>query len=224
MMEKAIFYKEWIKTRRVFFISLLLAVAMAVYALLAMNRLIALKGAEHLWIVMLLKDNSFIDIVKYVPLVVGVAVAVAQMAPEMSHKRLKLTLHLPYPQMKLVGIMLSAGLLEILAVYVVQLAIITVYDLTILPHELVARVVLTALPWYFAGFAAYLFAASVCLEGRWYMRVALSLLGIGVLMMFFLQDSPEAYNGIIVGMVVFVPVLALLCFGSVIRFKEGRQD
>lgn len=223
-MEKAIVFKEWIKTRRVFCISLFLAVVMAVYAVLSMNRLISLKGVDHLWIVMLVKDNLFVGIIKYVPVAIGIAVAVAQMVPEMSHKRLKLTLHLPYPQIKLVTIMLLTGVAEIFTVFVAQLLILVVYDSIIIPVELVERMVLTVLPWYFAGFTAYLFVASVCLEGTWAMRIVLSLLGIGVLMMFYLQDSPEAYNGVILLMIFFMIVPALLSYGSVIRFKEGRQD
>ena len=223
-MEKAIVFKEWIKTRRVFCISLFLAVVMAVYAVLSMNRLISLKGVDHLWIVMLVKDNLFVGIIKYVPVAIGIAVAVAQMVPEMSHKRLKLTLHLPYPQIKLVTIMLLTGVAEILTVFVAQLLILVVYDSIIIPVELVERMVLTVLPWYFAGFTAYLFVASVCLEGTWAMRIVLSLLGIGVLMMFYLQDSPEAYNGVILLMIFFMIVPAMLSYGSVIRFKEGRQD
>ena len=80
-MQKALIFKEWVKTRMVFFISLALAVCVALYAVLMMKRLVELKGMDHLWLIMLLKDNTFIDIIKYVPLVVGVAVAVAQMAP-----------------------------------------------------------------------------------------------------------------------------------------------
>ena len=56
------------------------------------------------------------------------------------------------------------------------------------------------------------------------MRVLLALIGTGVLMMFFLQQAPEAYNGILLLMVVFIGVLVFLSLGSVIRFKEGRQN
>lgn len=111
-----------------------------------MNRLIELKGIEHLWLIMLLKDNSFVDVIKYTPLAIGIAVGVAQMMPEMSQKRLKLTLHLPYPQIRLVGLMLATGLLELLAIFAAQALMIAVYDSGILPPELVERVVLTTLP------------------------------------------------------------------------------
>lgn len=223
-MERAIIFKEWVKTRMVFFISLGLAVCIALYTVAMMNRLIELKGVEHLWLIMLLKDNTFIDMIKYVPLLVGLAIGVAQMAPEMTQKRLKLTLHLPYPQRRLVGLMLLAGLAELLVVYLLQAMIIMVYDFRILPVELVGRVMLTTLPWYFAGFTAYLFVTAVCLEGTWRRRIILSLLGIAVLMMYFLQPALEAYNGMILLIVITVVLLAVLSFGSIIRFKEGRQD
>lgn len=223
-MEKALIFKEWVKTRMVFFISLALAICVALYAVLMMKRLIELKGVDHLWLILLLKDNTFIDIIKYVPLVVGLALGVAQMAPEMAQKRLKLTLHLPYPQGRLISLMLLTGLVELLVIFVVQALIIAVFDAGILPVELVKRVMLTTLPWYFAGFTAYLFVTAICLEGTWRRRIVLSLLGIAVLMIYFLQPALEAYNGMMPIVIVSTLLLTVLSFGSVIRFKEGRQD
>ena len=132
-MGNAIFYKEWAKTRKIFFCSLILSMAVAAFAVLMMNRLITLKGVEHLWIIMLLKDNMFVDIIKYVPLVIGMALGAAQMVPEMQHRRLKLTLHLPYPQNRMVTAMLSIGLGELALIFAVQLAVLAAYDFTILP-------------------------------------------------------------------------------------------
>lgn len=223
-MEKAIIFKEWIKTRMVFFISLVLALATAGYAMLMVNRLIELKGVEHLWLIMLLKDNTFIDIIKYVPVAVGIAVGVAQMAPEMSQKRLKLTLHLPYPQGRLLALMLATGVSELLIIFALQTAVVAVRYSFLLPAELVWRVMLTSLPWYLAGFAAYFFVTSICLEGTWRRRIIIGLLGVAALMIFFLQPAPEAYNGMSLLLVIVVILLSILSFGSVIRFKEGRQD
>lgn len=223
-MEKALILKEWIKTRKVFYIALAFAVCIALYAVVMMNRLIELKGVDHLWLIMLLKDNSFIDIIKYVPLAVGVAIGVAQMVPEMSQKRLKLTLHLPYPQRGLVWLMLGTGMVELVVIFILQALIITVYDFMILPVELVSRVIISTLPWYFAGFTAYLFVTSICLEGTWARRIVLALIGIAVLMIYFLQPVPEAYTGMMPLIIIVTALLAVLSFGSIIRFKEGRQD
>lgn len=223
-MEKAILMKEWIKTRRVFAMSLILMSAVTAYAILMMNRLIELKGVDHLWLIMLMKDNSFIDILRYIPMVIGLAAGVAQMVPEISQKRLKLTLHLPYPQVRLVALMLAAGVMELIAVYFIPVIAVCIYDMTILPPELVGRVLITTVPWFMAGFSAYIFASAVCLEGTWRMRTILILLGVAVMFIYFLQPALEAYNGMIWQMAVSVGLLALLSFGSVMRFKEGRQD
>lgn len=223
-MKKALIFKEWIKTRMVFFISLVLALATAGYAMLMVNRLIELKGVEHLWLIMLLKDNTFIDIIKYVPVAVGIAVGVAQMAPEMNQKRLKLTLHLPYTQGRLLALMLATGVSELLIIFVLQTAVVAVRYSFLLPAELVWRVMLTSLPWYLAGFVAYFFVASICLEGTWRRSIIIGLLGVATLMIFFLQPAPEAYNGMSLLLVIVVILLSILSFGSVIRFKEGRQD
>ena len=222
-MEKAILSKEWLKTRLAALVAFLLCESMAVYAVLRINRLVALKGADHLWMIMLLKDNTFIDSICYTPVVAALIVGIAQMAPEMTQKRLKLTLHLPYPQMRMIGLMLAVGVGELLAIYALQCVTIGVFYSTLIPASLVSRVVMTSLPWYMAGFMAYVFAAAVCLEGTWPRRAVLALLGLCAVMICYLQPAPEAYNSMIWMMRLFSFLLGLLPLGSVLRFKEGRQ-
>lgn len=223
-MEKVLLYKEWLKTRRIYFIALTLSVALALYAVLMINRLIELKGMDHLWLIMLLKDNTFVDIIKYSPMIVGIAVAAAQMIPEISQNRLKLTLHLPYSQSGNVMWMLGTGLAEVMSVFIIQLGIIVIYDSTVLPGELVSRVALTTMPWYLAGLASYLLVSAICLEGVWLRRIILVLISISFMMVLFLHPAPEAYNNFILIIFIFTLLLSILSFGSVIRFKEGRQE
>ena len=207
-MLKAIIYKEWLKTRGVFLIGLLLSVCMAGFEILSMNRVGTVKGVEHIWQIMLMKDNMFVNHLTFIPLAVGVGVGLAQMLPEMVQKRFKLTLHLPYSQNRMVLAMLAVGLAEIVAVSVVTSVIVVVYDMRILAPELVA----------------YFFTAAVCIEGCRVQKVALSLLGVGVVSWLFAGDAPEAYNGVLLLFVVASLSCALLVYRSVYRFKEGLQD
>lgn len=224
-MYSALIFKEWLKTRRVFFVALVAALLVAGYVILTINSLIASRGVGQIWMAMILKDVSMVDALKFVPLAIGIALGVAQMAPEMTQKRLKLTLHLPYPQLKLVTLMLTAGMLELLVIFLLQATAIVIYDSTILPCELVGRVMITILPWYFAGFIGYLIVSAVCLEGTWFMRIILSLIGVATVMLMFLQSGVMgAYNGMLLIAIVLILVLAILSFGSVARFKEGLQD
>ena len=223
-MNKAIIFKEWLKTRKVFWVALAVAVLFALYAVMSMNRVATLKGVDHIWLIMLMKDNTFVSILQYLPLAIGLALGAAQFVPEMLQKRLKLTLHLPVPMTRLLIAMIAVGLAELLIIFALQLLIVVIYDSTFLVPELVGRVTLTTIPWYLAGFIGYLFTASVCLEGTWRQRLIVGLLGIGSVMVCFLHDAPEAYNGMLWILILFVILSTLLSFRSVYRFKEGHQD
>ena len=52
-MKKAIFYKEWIKTHRYFWLALIVSSVFVIYALLQLQRVIGFKGVEHLWEILL---------------------------------------------------------------------------------------------------------------------------------------------------------------------------
>lgn len=96
----AIFFKEWIKTRWYLLLACIVTLGFAGYSMLRINRVVELKGAAHVWEVMLSRDAVFVNLLEYVPLLVGILLALVQFIPEMYHKCLKLTLHLPYPQLK----------------------------------------------------------------------------------------------------------------------------
>ncbi len=223
-MTKAIFYKEWLKTRRVFFATLVVAIALAVYAMINVHRIEVVKGVEHIWLIMIMKDRTFLDSLRWFPLLAGIAIGVAQMAPEMHRKQLKLTLHLPYSHSHLIMNMLLIGLSEIILIFIVQVVIILIYYSTILSNGLTTRAIMTTLPWFIAGINAYLFTTAVCIEGTWRMRVILTLIAVASLSVYFMQDAPEAYNGMVILLILFTSLTISLTFRSVTRFKEGHQD
>lgn len=223
-MIKAIINKEWYKTRKMFAISFIISLLAAIYAVLRIQRLIAMKGMDHLWMIALLKDNSFADIIRLVPLLAGIAIGVAQMVPEMSQKRLKLTLHLPVDQTRLLMLMLGTGIAEILVITGVAVAVIGFYDSMVMPARLTVRIMLSVLPWVVAGFVSYLLTCAICLEGSWRRRIILALAGAAFLLTMFLEPALEAYNSFLPMLIIVTVLLALLSAGSVIRFKEGLDN
>jgi len=223
-MEKAILYKEWIKTRRYFPAALTVSLVFIVYALLRLQRVIHFKGAAHLWEILLSRDTVFIGILTYVPLLMGLLLAVVQFVPEMQQKRLKLTLHLPYPQNRMLLLMLCTGLLELLAIYATDYTLLYIYLQSILAPELTGRILLTSIPWYICGITAYLLAAWICLEPTWKRRLVCLLTGCGILRIFFLSDVPQAYDGFVGTLLLFTATALLFPLLSVARFKAGKQD
>ena len=66
----AIFYKEWIKTRWYFLLAVVTTLGFTGYCMLRINRVIEMKGAAHVWEVMMQRDAIFIDMLQYIPLIV----------------------------------------------------------------------------------------------------------------------------------------------------------
>lgn len=194
------------------------------YALLRVQRVITFKGAAHIWEVMLEKEVVFIDILQYLPVLLGVLLALVQFIPEMTHKRLKLTLHLPFPQRKMILLMMSVGLAALAVLSAVQAFVLWCYFHTLLAPELVSRILLTSLPWYLAGLALYPLAAWVCLEPTWRRRVADILVAVGVCRLFFLSETPQAYDGMLPWLLALLLCVLFFPLLSVYRFKQGCQD
>lgn len=223
-MNKAILTKELLKTRRTFWCCLALAAFFTGYALLGVNRVIATHGVEHVWLIMLMKDQTFIDAIKYIPLLCGLLIGLSQMMPEMQQNRLKLTLHLPVNSLKLLLMMLATGAGLLTIIYLLQLAAITLYYSRIITPEMTLFIAGSSLPWYLAGYCAYFFSAALCLEGTWRRRIILALIGAGTVTLFFMQPVPGAYSGIIIVALVLTLLMALLSQTSIIRFKKGMID
>lgn len=222
-MIKAILYKEWIKTRYLFLLAAVILAAFTAYCQLRIGKVVSLRGATHLWEILLSRDNTFYESMRYVPLFSGVLLALFQLVPEMQQNRLKLCLHLPLPQNKIIGIMLGFGVSLLLALFVVTYLIIFLYLNPILAPELISRVMLTMLPWYVAGIAGYAFVAFAVLEPTWRRRLLNVLAGAAFIQIFYLSSYAEAYNQVIVWLLIIAFALVGLSFLSVSRFKDGVQ-
>jgi hypothetical protein len=223
-MIKNIYYKEWVKTRRFLVVMFVAVLGVTAYGLLGLNRIYELKEAQHLWEVIVSKDALFVDVITYVPLLTGLLMGITQFAPEMYHKCLKLTLHLPCHHLKMINAMLSFGVVMLLGAFALSMLMMFVYMQGIMPVEFYGRILISTVPWYLAGLAAYLLMAWVCLEPTWRRRVFNIVVSLLVLRVYFLAQSPEAYNGFLPLLTVFTILTASLSWLSVARFKIGCQD
>ena len=217
------FYKEYLKTRWYLLLLMLTTLGFVGYGLLRMHRVIALHGVGHVWEVMLTRDVIFIDLLEFVPLIGGILLAVVQFAPEMYHKCLKLTLHLPVSHLKVVNQMLLFGVAAWVIIAVLNFLLIMGYASSLLAAELWSRMVLTALPWYLAGLAGYLLSAWIILEPAWLRRFFNVVVALLVLKVYFISEQPMAYVGFLPLLCVYTFLLLSLSWISICRFKEGKE-
>lgn len=192
--------------------------------MLRMSRVVELKGVEHIWEVMLQRDVIFIDLLQYIPLLVGILMSIVQFVPEVQRKCLKLTLHLPYPELKMISLMLLSGLVLLLIAFASNFILMEVYLTQILATELKNHMLSTALTWYMSGIAGYLLVTWISLEPTWKRRVINLIISVLILRIFFLSDTPEAYNHILPYLIVYSLSISLFSWLSVLRFKAGKQD
>ena len=71
-MINAIFYKEWIKTKWITILSSLTLLGFTLFLIFKLYRMIELKGAVHIWEVMIYRDALFINMINYIPLIIGI--------------------------------------------------------------------------------------------------------------------------------------------------------
>lgn len=223
-MNKMILYKEWLKTRWFLLGILVVLSAVTFYCFLNLSKVVQIRGGALLWELLVSKETVLTEILKYLPPVAGALFALAQFLPEVLHKRLKLTLHLPYPQGRMLLTMVGYGLVVLAVLFALQALSSAIVLRSWIPGELVTRILRTMAVWYLAGWAAYLFASALCLEPTWRLRVVILLVAAGFLRLLYLSGVPEAYNGFYPGLLLFVLCSGSLLFLGVARFKEGLQD
>lgn len=223
-MAQSIFYKEWIKTRKIMWLLLFVSVGFLMYTQIRIERAIELKGVAHLWLIVLMKDVIFIEILRYIPLLLGIFTALAQYVPEIQHKRLKLTLHLPVNQKKIMLQIATFGLSCLLILFLIHYGWLWIYISRHFSMEFTAHILLTSLPWYVAGIAGYALTGWICLEPTWKYRIINTLFSIIFLRLLFLSPYPEAYNRLLWVFIALGILLTAFIWLSVMRFKAGEQD
>lgn len=223
-MFKSLIYKEWLKTGMLAGGLLLLLLCFTGYDFIALAKNAEIRGYSFLWSFAVLKNSILVDNLKLLPVVCGVLLAVAQFVPESARKRLKLTLHLPYPQGKTICVMQGYGLAILLVLFVLQAIALGIFLGRYLPAEVTGRILFSFLTWYCAGAAAYIWAGAICLEPSWRLRITEAVTAAIVMSIFYSSASAMAYRHSILLLFVTATLLAtLLIHYSVRRFKDGVQ-
>lgn len=222
-MIQSIFYKEWIKTRRIVWLIYAVTAGMILYIFLKTSQAIRLNGAVQLWETIVQKDFSLVSLIEYLPLMAGIILALSQYTAEMQNKRFKLTLHLPLSESRILTAMLLYGIITLSILFVAtELIILTGLSLNF-PKEIVIFNFWKSIPWFLAGIAGYLICSWICLEPVWKQRIINAIPGISALSFFFLETKSGGFIPFLPYLIVFIIISFFFSFYSTIRFKEGAQ-
>lgn len=222
-MYRSLIFKEWIKTRRFILLSGILFAALLCYLFLWLAQAIGSMGIVGLWEAIIGKEFSLVAQVKYLPLAVGALLAVVQLTPEMQSRRLKLTLHLPMNETRIICAMLGYGIAVLLALFALAALTLAVGLSVRFSREIVLSNLLTALPWFLGGVQAYLLSAWICMEPVWRQRIFNAVPAACIVFSFYVGAAPGAYATFLPYMLTATAASFFFPLHAAARFKEGVQ-
>lgn len=221
-MIQSLYYKEWLKSRWILLVIFLAFIGIISYSFITISQNIRVGGINPVWDFIVQKGIYYFGYIKYFPLVAGILLAVTQYVPEMSDKRLKLTLHLPLPESKIMYTMLSYGIVCLCIIFLLAYTIIYAGTTYYFPSEIAFWNAIVILPWILGGIVSYSLTTWICIEPVWRQRILNSLISILIISLFYFDCVPEAYNPSI-GYLLAITILTIIfSFSSLIRFKDGE--
>ena len=220
-MFQATLYKEWIKLRLYWALLFAANLGFAAYLSLRLRAVHEFNTAATIWGAWIFKGYLFFNAYHYAPLVTGLLLGALQFLPEIFSKRIRLVLHLPIGEERVVAQHLFAGLLLLTFILAPVAALLAFTGGIYFPAEFQRNLWLTLSPWLLAGYAGYLLAATLLLETTWRYRIFYLLLGGAALRLFFLGDFYDTYLRVLSGFALWTVILFSLPLFSSYRFCKG---
>ena len=124
---KHLIYKEWLKTRWYATIALLLSLGTVIYIFISIRSDLNLLGAPQYFSSLILEKSIFFGKFKYIPIITALLIGLSQFVPEVTDKRIKLSLHLPMENTTVIYSMVLFGFAIITAIQLISVLLLTLY-------------------------------------------------------------------------------------------------
>ena len=222
-MFKSVVFKEWLKIRWFLIILSLISVIAVGNIFLRVQHNITFNEANKYWYLILFQNHLFFRYLKFVPLLIGLAIAISQYIPEIMNRRIKLTFHLPVNENKILIMMLGFGTISLLVSYAITFSIFTGLSNHFFAKEIVHATIISVTPWFLAGFAAYFLAALIILEAIWKYRIAYFITACAFLLFYFENSVVGGYSAANLNMTILTLLISISLLFSAYRFRKGEM-
>ncbi len=216
-------YKEWLKTRWIILAAAVVGIVSVLTIFLNLGAISEFNDANAIWNYVIFKKYLFYGDFIYIPVLIGLALAISQFYPEVNNFRLKLTLHLPFKENQLLFYMLGYGTIILFLLELIFVILLTIVSAHFFPSEILLSEIKTILPWLFAGFVSYFFIAAAMVDPLWRRRTILILFGYAVTSYYLFADGYENYNNSLHWFLLIAVLEFSLIFLSGFRFKRGGR-
>lgn len=219
-MWKSIFYKEWLKTRWVFFISTAISLLAIVFILLQVRANITHASANFVWYKILFFNDKYYNLYMYIPFISGVALAFFQFLPEVQHKRLKLTYHLPLQIHNSLFLMIVFGMLINSLSFFISIVAFKIIASLYFPINIIIPTIYSIIPWAVNGGIAYAIITNVLLEPTWRQRTFLLIIGGLSIIIPFQKSMMMSLNPLLFILILLYIIWLSATFYSGYRFGK----
>ena len=217
-----LFYKEWLKTRWFLLAGLVVGVALIINMFLQLNSNIINAGGASQYIYDWQRGGrAHYDLFRWIPMLVALLIGVSQYAPEVLQKRIKLTLHLPRPEMNMLYTMVLYGFVCITAILAVCMGIFFAADAYFMPYEMHVMAIKALVPYILSGYVTYAFVAMIAMEPNWLHRFLYLVLAYFIVMDLYL-GNPDTW-GTMPALLVILVIASLGMLYTANRFKVGER-
>ncbi|MDO4461379.1 MAG: hypothetical protein Q4C30_02595 [Bacteroidia bacterium] len=217
----SIFYREWLKTRFVFSMSLIVVLSAMLYILLDFAQSVRISGVTNIVREIIINNTQPLEVIKYIPTILGLALAICQFTPEMIDRRFRLSLHLPFKEHYIMAALLSYGVLSLTSLYIVAL-LCSLYLSNYLPMVVLNHVVWAIYPWLLSGYVTYAIVSALIIEPNWLRKISFVPLLLTFDFVMLLDCQPWAFANSTLLFIFAIVVAFLTPFYNMIRFKNGE--
>ncbi|MDR0761681.1 MAG: ABC transporter permease [Campylobacteraceae bacterium] len=175
----AILLKERIKLHKLFWLPFVIAIAVCADIYMNYKSVVSSHGAAALWVQLVYKQSIYFDKLKWVFVIGGALFAYLQFMPECKNKRLRLMFHLPVSHRFSIYSMLFIGfILNVILSLSGFICLLLVFLAFGFPYELTSQMLLSLIPWSFAGIVSYFALSSIIAESSITKRLALAFMAV----------------------------------------------
>lgn len=222
-MFKAIIYKEWIKIRLIVLVSVAISLLALLNIFLKVRHDILFVDAANYWYSFLFRGYTYFGILRFLPLAIGLGVAIAQYFPETVNKRIKLTFHLPVKENSILIKMHLFGVMVLLLTFVSIFLLFILGSAIFFPSNIIAASLITIIPWFLGGLTTYFLVALILLEPVWLYRGLYAIVSAGLVSLYYGSAPIGAFGPVLLPLAVITVMMSFVVLFSGFRFRKGEM-
>lgn len=218
---QSIFYREWLKTRLAFIISMIVVISMMIYIFLDFAQGVRTSGLMSVVRDVIVNNTQPLIPIKFIPTILGLTFAICQFSPEVADRRFRLTLHLPYKEHYVMAALLSYGTLALVAIYSVGM-LFSLLLLYFLPIDILSHISFSVYPWLICGHITYALTVALIIEPDWVRKICFMPILLTFVFVMLIDAEPMAFAKAGWFFVYAILVSYVTPFYNMIRFKNGQ--